>query len=303
MKKYNKIIIWGAGRALKNLLDETNFSIDYIVDRNQALWDKEIEGIVIKSPEIIRQEKGKILMIISAILLENEIRNDIRMMNIQADVKNRFTLMMESFSEYGEDIIVDRMFEKLKLKDISYLEIGMPTPIFGSNTYRFYEKGNRGCCIEANPDVITTLKGVRPNDYIIHCGIGTVEEEGKELNYYRFINRDALNTFDENTAKNRAEKLGIEIKDVIYIGMKSLNTIIDKELGYIPDYISLDVENYEYKVLKDFDFEKYKIKVFCIEKSQEEVVELIQSNQYVLIAQTPSNWIFILKELKQKLWN
>lgn len=74
-------------------------------------------------------------------------------------------------------------------------------------------------------------------------------------------------------------------------------------MDYVPDFISLDVENYEYKVLKDFDFEKYKIKVFCIERSQKEVVELMQSNRYVLIAQTPSNWIFILEELKPRLWD
>lgn len=303
MKKYDRIIIWGAGQALQSLLDMINFRIDYIVDRDESLWEKKIQGLYVKAPKIVQQEKGEILIIISAIACENEIRDDIRKMNISADIINRYILINDSFSEYGEDIIVEKMFDKLKIQDISYLDIGIPTPAFGSNTYRFYLNENKGCCIEANPDVITNLRNIRPNDYVINCGVGAIDEEGEELKYYRFKSRTALNTFDENTAAKRSGELGIELKDTISIEMRSLNTIIDKQLNYIPNFVSLDVENYEYKVLKDFDFAKYKIKIFCIERSQKEVMELMQSNGYVLIAQTPSNWIFILEELKSKLWD
>lgn len=228
MKKYDRIIIWGAGQALQSLLDTINIRIDYIVDRDKSLWEKKIQGICVKSPEILQQEKGEILIIISAIACESEIRNDIRKMNISADVRNRCTLVNDSFSEYGEDIIVEKMFGKLNVKDILYLDIGIPSPIYGSNTYRFYINENKGCCIEANPDVIENLISFRPNDYVLNCGLGAVDEEGKELTYYRFKNREALNTFDKDIAEKRSKELGIELKDAISIEMKSLNSIIDK---------------------------------------------------------------------------
>jgi len=60
-----------------------------------------------------------------------------------------------------------------------------------------------------------------------------------------------------------------------------------------PDYISLDTEGYEYRILKDFDFKKYCVKIFCVEKGDNRVNELLKSNGYYVAAETPSNSIYI----------
>ena len=93
------------------------------------------------------------------------------------------------------------------------------------------------------------------------------------------------------------------MKDIILIPMKSLNAILEEKIDYIPDYISIDVENYEYNILKDFDFEKYQIKIFCIEKGNDTVKKLMQEKNYMLYAETSANWIFILKNLEKKIWD
>lgn len=43
-----------------------------------------------------------------------------------------------SFSQYGEDLIVASLLEKLNIKEITCLDIGANHPVLGSNTYNFY---------------------------------------------------------------------------------------------------------------------------------------------------------------------
>ena len=76
--------------------------------------------------------------------------------------------------------------------------------------------------------------------------------------------------------------------------MKPLNYIME-ELDFVPEFVSLDVEGYEYEILKDFNFDKYKVKIFCIEKCMKAVEDLMLQHQYVLEAYTPANWIWVLK--------
>lgn len=53
------------------------------------------------------------------------------------------------------------------------------------------------------------------------------------------------------------------------------------------------MEGYEYIILNDFDFARYPVSVFCIEKGDERVKSLLTENGYQLAAETPSNWIFM----------
>lgn len=51
----------------------------------------------------------------------------------------------------------------------------------------------------------------------------------------------------------------------------------------------------EYEILKNFDFYKYDVTVFNIEKSGDEVRQLLLNNSYELVGETYSNWILIKK--------
>jgi glycosyltransferase involved in cell wall biosynthesis len=57
-----------------------------------------------------------------------------------------------SYSQCGEDIIIDFLLTWLKIKNPTYLDIGANDPVKLSNTYYFYKKGSRGVLIE--PDSI-----------------------------------------------------------------------------------------------------------------------------------------------------
>ena len=49
------------------------------------------------------------------------------------------------------------------------------------------------------------------------------------------------------------------------------------------DYLSLDVEGAEYLIMKDFPFNKYKVKVLTIERPSDELKKLLNNNDYLFL--------------------
>ncbi len=49
-----------------------------------------------------------------------------------------------SLLQFGEDIIMLKMLERYKVRNITYLDIGVNYPILGSNTCNFYLRGYTG---------------------------------------------------------------------------------------------------------------------------------------------------------------
>jgi hypothetical protein len=52
--------------------------------------------------------------------------------------------------------------------------------------------------------------------------------------------------------------------------------------------------------LNDFDFDKYPVSIFCIEKGDERVKNLLLEKGFRQAAETPANWIFITAEWEKE---
>ena len=63
-----------------------------------------------------------------------------------------------SYSQSGEDLIVDFIFQALKIDNPTYLDIGAHHPSFINNTFFFYEKGCVGVCVEPDPTLFEKIK-------------------------------------------------------------------------------------------------------------------------------------------------
>jgi len=122
---------------------------------------------------------------------------------------------------------------------------------------------------------------MRKNDHNIQELVGSVDGEEKEIYYYH--ERSAINTI----SKDLAEKRQTKPREIIKKETKSLNQII-KDSPFENekiDFMSIDIENHEYEVLKNFNFQKYKIDVIVTEytdMSQEKLEILTQSLDYLL---------------------
>ena len=65
-----------------------------------------------------------------------------------------------SYSQCGEDLIMNFIFNNLRIEKPSYIDIGAHHPFWLSNTFFFYKKGSKGINIEAN-DYTNILKQVK----------------------------------------------------------------------------------------------------------------------------------------------
>jgi FkbM family methyltransferase len=206
-----------------------------------------------------------------------------------------------TYSQAGEDIIMELILERLRLSKVSYLDIGTNHPKKFNNTYFFYKKGHNGVCVEPNPALAKTIKRVRPNDKTLNVGLSSGEEYTAD---FFVLSADTLSTF----SKEDAEKLDAEgtftIKEKIPIELKNVNNIIAENFADKgPTIISLDVEGWNEEIIRSFDFAKYKPEIFCIETTYfepdgkieriEGIFEVMKENGYKIFSDNQINTIFV----------
>ena len=63
-----------------------------------------------------------------------------------------------SYSQGGEDILIDFLLSLIGIKKPFYIDIGAHHPFYLSNTALFYEKGCSGICIEPDPYIFKYIK-------------------------------------------------------------------------------------------------------------------------------------------------
>ena len=202
-----------------------------------------------------------------------------------------------SYSQEGEDLILKRLFDGQQ-KGL-YVDVGAHHPKRFSNTYLFYKMGWRGINIDAMPGSMEKFKEVRPEDINIEAAISDKDEL---LTYYIF-NESALNTFSKNEAEQKAGKGNYRVIDEIKINTIPLYQVLNKHLDSNKqiDFLNIDVEGYDFKVLDSIDWTVYKPSVVLIEVLNIDLENLIDSKvykflrerAYKMIAKTFNTLIFI----------
>lgn len=199
------------------------------------------------------------------------------------------------YSQFGEDAIILKLLECLSIDKPNYLDIGAHHPISDSNTYLLYRKGARGVLVEANPELIEEIIRARPEDNVINIGI--VDNKKSSMPFY-ILNIKGCSTFSKEYADNAVNNNYAQIIKVINIKTKNINSIMKKYFKKkTPDFLSIDIENYDLVVLKSLDLKKYRPKIICIEvSSKEKTREYMSNNSYILWGCTYANDIYISKE-------
>jgi hypothetical protein len=226
------------------------------------------------------------------------------MMQKIKNVINKITYSgMNTYSQAGEDVIIDFLLQGIGYTTLTYLELGTNTPDWGNNTYLFYKKGGSGVLVEADETVIPLIKKVRPNDRLLNIGVGLQSQ--KEADFYIFENK-GLNTFSREEAEHREKEGKFKIKKITKVPLQPINEIIAENFDVLPDLLSIDIEGLDLPVLKTLDFNKYPISIICaetctysenhIKPKDLSIANFIVSKGYFIYADTYINTIFVNNE-------
>lgn len=204
----------------------------------------------------------------------------------------------KSYSLSNVDLIIDRIFTKQKKG--TYIDVGCNHPIKFNNTYLLYKKGWNGLNIDFDKESIIQFNKLREKDTNVQTLITSSDGEEKTLYFYH--NRSAINTLSKELADKRKNKY----KEIKKIKGKSLNSVIEntKYKDSKINLLSIDIENYEYEALKDFNFKKYDIDLIVTEVTDTKIKDLeiynlsldkiLETNLYKLLVENDYkliNWI------------
>lgn len=204
---------------------------------------------------------------------------------------------VKSYSQEGEDLILKRLFENQEKG--FYVDVGAHHPKRFSNTYIFYKRGWHGINIDAMPGSMNLFKRIRSRDLNIEIPISDKEEN---LTYYAF-NEPALNGFSKELSEQRDGVGNYYVEFNKDIKTTTLEKVLDDNLSenQIIDFLTIDVEGFDYKVLKSINLDKYRPRVILVEMLGNSLMELADSDiyefleryNYVLYAKTVNTVFFI----------
>ena len=191
--------------------------------------------------------------------------------------KRLYTYHALSFSQEGEDGILQRIFEA---KPIGfYVDVGCHHPQRFSNTYRFYLRGWKGINIDPLPGSKVRFDALRQSDITLELGIS---DTAGELTYYSF-EEPALNTFEPKVAASR--DLPLISEDCIQV--LRLSDVLDQHLppSQRIDFLTIDVEGLDLQVLRSNDWTRYRPSYVLAEAlGMRDVNQVISSELYAYMA-------------------
>lgn len=197
------------------------------------------------------------------------------------EIKNNYF-----YSQYGEDMILNYIFKNQK--NGLYVDIGAYHPLLFSNTRKLHLRGWKGINIDANQDTIKLFNNERPNDINLHYAIA--DAEGK-ADYYKFLEIDEAGGGSGNSlsldVKDHYKKEGIEATKIV-VPMITLEKVLNKHLeGKAIDFMNIDVEGFDLKVLQSNNWSKFRPKILAVEIWLEDInhENLMANDTYKFLAQ------------------
>tara|TARA_B100000780_G_scaffold252000_1_gene198893 strand:- start:77 stop:805 length:729 start_codon:yes stop_codon:yes gene_type:complete len=201
-------------------------------------------------------------------------------------------------SQFGEEKFILSFFDK-KYRG-KFLDIGCFHPTRHNNTYTMYKKGWNGINIDLNPLSIELFNFARTKDININAAISD-NEENKRLYFVDELNTQ--NTLEANHLSFLKNHHNLKEEEISQqeIKTKKLSKILDTYNFNDIDFMNIDVEGHELKILNSIDFIKYRIKFICIEMIDhndqaklinEKLNAILEKNNYVLEKKLGFNFIY-----------
>jgi len=211
-----------------------------------------------------------------------------------------------SYSQEGEDLILNRLFERQKKG--FYVDVGAHHPFRFSNTFLFYLKGWRGINIDAMPGSMKLFNKHRKHDINLEI---PVLSEANDMIYYQF-DEPALNGFSKTLSIERNQNTNYKIINQLELRGMPLAQILKNnipEKNQQIDFMSIDVEGLDLEVLKSNDWIKFRPNILLVELlnssmdliNEDPVMIFLKEQKYSVFSKCIKTTIFINDEFKKTL--
>lgn len=211
-----------------------------------------------------------------------------------------------SYSSWGEDKVLSFIFKNHPSG--FYVDIGAYHPEYASNTKVLFDKGWSGINVDANQEMINRFKDYRPNDINLNLAIANNDQE--TVDYYVFDEWATSNTISDEFKETFVNQ-GINVSNIVKLPCLKLGKVLDT---YLPtdikqvDFMSIDVETFDYEVLQSNDWNKYIPTVIAIEdfdlrlqSSNSKIYHFLTELGYELFSVTLYTCFYVYKDRKATL--
>jgi len=169
------------------------------------------------------------------------------------------------YSQFEQDKFIYENYFKGKT-DGYFIDIGAHDGITFSNSKFFEEIGWIGICIEPNPKVFKTLQSNRTN----RCVMKAISDKIGTAQFFQILDGpDMLSGLVDEYTQSSIERINSDIKsykyDYIEVELDTFSNIVNQTKI---DFLSLDTEGNELKILQNIDFNKFDINVITVENNE-----------------------------------
>ena len=211
-------------------------------------------------------------------------------------IRHKSYLKRMQYSQWGEDQFINQFF-KDKIDGI-YLDIGCFHPVMYNNTCLLHRKGWQGINIDINPTSIDLFNILRPKDTNLCTTINEIKET---FEIYYDDPFSPVNTLDKQFYENLENKNNKNTKK-LFVESKSMKEILNiSKIDKSIDFINLDVEGMDYKILKNINLNQLKPKLISIEthnvdglknKDFESIVKLMKESSFSIYKRVGPTTLF-----------
>jgi FkbM family methyltransferase len=200
-----------------------------------------------------------------------------------------------SFSQFGEDLAVCRLAEKIGLNKGVYVDAGAFHPIFGSNTLLLHKNGWRGINADLAPERIAEFRRYRPNDYnVVACLSDRVGQV--EIAHYNIPGCDRV---IDGLNPGKLSVLGHKPVRYSSATTTTLTTVLVASPFRLEEvqYLNVDCEGADLKVLRGLDLDRCRPGILSVEAFTEverkAIVQYLNPYGYQSEVLIPPTMIFV----------
>ncbi len=195
--------------------------------------------------------------------------------------KYNFFIKKKTYSQFGEDIVISNFFGNFVGK---YVDIGCYHPVKYSNTALLHKKNWSGTNIDLSEASIQLFNYCRKKDLNIRA---CVSDKKEIVSLYLDSELSPINSVNtENIEKFKLKNFTkIEIETHLFSELVTSNF----------DFLNIDCEGNDYKIIKSIDLKKYTPKIICIEinlKNKELIYNYLKLFGYELFEKKSLSHIF-----------